>query len=265
MDSTTGLENPDMNMALVQHTASSASNLTTVVELLRSEGRPALVFVPKDDLILNHSAEEMGLVEPGPAPLMEYRVDQYEGLATIKNPKLAKITRVGDERGLEDARQVQSETLHIDLESLRLTVGAKVLKDENVLTYVGYLNGDLAADLESKNEKASEETEEVTSIAEETTPSETVTPLDQVPATTATFVIEGDVATVWSVGTEERFQGNGLGYEIMIEGMRECIKRGVNKLYLISSEEGESLYKKLGFTTIQELQLWLLDDSEVSA
>lgn len=71
-----------------------------------------------------------------------------------------------------------------------------------------------------------------------------------------TIVREKGLAVVWSMATRRESQGQGLGRQLLEEVLRSQFDEGVAGSLLSSSKAGEKLYRGLGYSVVDYLQLW---------
>ncbi|MBU0744590.1 MAG: GNAT family N-acetyltransferase [Gammaproteobacteria bacterium] len=78
---------------------------------------------------------------------------------------------------------------------------------------------------------------------------------DKPIATSAIFYFAG-VVGVWDVITSVEARGKGVGTKMMIAALKEGINRGYSIGVLTASEQGQYLYKKLGFRSLHEFSVY---------
>jgi ribosomal protein S18 acetylase RimI-like enzyme len=71
-----------------------------------------------------------------------------------------------------------------------------------------------------------------------------------------TIAVEDDLAVVWSMATRPEHQGRGHGRRLLEPVLRHHFDRGATGSLLHSSVAGEKLYRSLGYTVVEYLQLW---------
>lgn len=220
----TGENTPDFNMAMVGNSSDAAETMKGVISILKDYKLPAVVFTPANNEQLKEIAASEGLANAGTAPLMELNIKDAILNIKTENRKLM-VEPVVNTNQLRVATHIQSEALGYESGVINRTLGEKVLENPNVKTFIGYDRGDD-------------------------------------PVATIMIVEHGNIATIWNVGTIPEKQSHGYGAEIMKETLRWYTDRGIEKFYLLSSEAGKKLYDKLGFQTIQNLDTWVVNDTE---
>jgi ribosomal protein S18 acetylase RimI-like enzyme len=73
---------------------------------------------------------------------------------------------------------------------------------------------------------------------------------------TVTIVREGDLAVVWSMATRSESRGRGHGRRLLEVVLHDQFDSGAQGSLLHSSKAGESLYRSLGYSVVEYLQLW---------
>jgi GNAT superfamily N-acetyltransferase len=71
-----------------------------------------------------------------------------------------------------------------------------------------------------------------------------------------TITVEDGLAVVWSMATRPECQGRGFGHRLLASVLHEQSGRGATGSLLHSSVAGEALYRSLGYSTVEYLQLW---------
>ena len=72
--------------------------------------------------------------------------------------------------------------------------------------------------------------------------------LGQEPVTSATLVLDGELAGIYDVSTPPRVRRRGFGRAITWAAMRDAQARGYRQVCLMASPLGRRLYESLGFT-----------------
>ncbi len=75
-------------------------------------------------------------------------------------------------------------------------------------------------------------------------------------AAAAVYLHEG-VATVGCVGTVPRFRRRGLGGLVTAAAANAGFAEGADTAFLIASELGEPVYRRIGFRTVEDYRFWL--------
>jgi len=71
----------------------------------------------------------------------------------------------------------------------------------------------------------------------------------------------GSTVGIWTMSTPPEKQRQGAGREVLMAAMQDHAKRGAETFYLIATAAGKPLYDKLGFTTVDDLSIWLVGES----
>jgi ribosomal protein S18 acetylase RimI-like enzyme len=79
---------------------------------------------------------------------------------------------------------------------------------------------------------------------------------DERMVSVVTIAIEDGLAVVWSMATRPECQGRGHGRRLLASVLREQIDRGATGSLLHSSVAGQALYRGLGYSVVDYLQLW---------
>jgi ribosomal protein S18 acetylase RimI-like enzyme len=216
----TGEETPDFNLGMVETGPNDISNLQTLISIMKEYKLPCLLLTPNENPSLQELAIEEELEYVGAAPVMEFNIDDLE--SAPQPIKQMLIKPVEDINQLKIATKIQAESLGYDEGVINRTLGEKVLHNPQVKVFIGYENGDI-------------------------------------PVSTVTVVEHGNIATIWNVGTFSEYQRQGKGTEIMRGVLDWYADRGIESLYLLSSDAGKRLYTKLGFKTVQELDTWIVN------
>ncbi len=76
----------------------------------------------------------------------------------------------------------------------------------------------------------------------------------------------GSTVGIWTMSTPPEKQRQGAGQAVLRAAMQDHAKRGAETFYLIATAAGKPLYDKLGFSTVDELSIWLVGEpSQVPA
>jgi GNAT superfamily N-acetyltransferase len=86
-------------------------------------------------------------------------------------------------------------------------------------------------------------------------------------AAAAAVYLHGAVATIGMVGTVPRFRRRGLGGQVTAAVANAGFELGADTAFLIASEMGAPVYRRIGFRTIEDYRFWLppSDDSPARA
>ena len=71
-----------------------------------------------------------------------------------------------------------------------------------------------------------------------------------------TTVVQDGVVVVWSMATRRELQRRGYGRRMLETALGHHFRQGATASLLHSSRVGETLYRQLGFTVVEHLQLW---------
>ncbi|HWA61414.1 MAG TPA: GNAT family N-acetyltransferase [Caulobacteraceae bacterium] len=84
---------------------------------------------------------------------------------------------------------------------------------------------------------------------------------DEGPMCTVSVTPTGDTAGITLMATPPEHQGKGMGRALLSQVIADYRSRGVTRFHLGATEAGRPLYKSLGFETIADLPVWLLQAS----
>jgi GNAT superfamily N-acetyltransferase len=74
---------------------------------------------------------------------------------------------------------------------------------------------------------------------------------------TAVAVVEEDgLAVIWSMATLRDSQARGYGRRLIAVALYDQFEKGATGSLLYSSESGESLYRGLGYESVEYIQMW---------
>jgi ribosomal protein S18 acetylase RimI-like enzyme len=71
-----------------------------------------------------------------------------------------------------------------------------------------------------------------------------------------TTVVQDGLVVIWSMATRSECQGRGYGRRLLEAVFGRQLEEGASGSLLHSSKAGEKLYRQLGFTVVEYLQLW---------
>src|SRR5262249_52145853 len=77
-----------------------------------------------------------------------------------------------------------------------------------------------------------------------------------IPVTTATVFIDNGVAGFHDVGTSEAHRGRGFATALMSAAAAFARERDAHTGVLLSTSEGQGLYRKVGFTQAGTIAYW---------
>ena len=64
---------------------------------------------------------------------------------------------------------------------------------------------------------------------------------------TALTFMEGDVAGLYLIGTDEACRRRGFGTAVTLFAIRDCFNEGAENIILHATRMGESVYRNIGF------------------
>lgn len=76
------------------------------------------------------------------------------------------------------------------------------------------------------------------------------------PVTTALGVMTGESVCLFNVATPPELRGRGYGAAVTAHAAAEGLRRGARLVVLQSSDAGFPVYRRLGFETVVDYQLW---------
>lgn len=71
----------------------------------------------------------------------------------------------------------------------------------------------------------------------------------------------GSTRGIWAMGTPPSHQRHGYGARLLRDVMRRETATGAEAFFLVATEAGEPLYRKLGFETLDAVGIWVRGDS----
>jgi GNAT superfamily N-acetyltransferase len=131
------------------------------------------------------------------------------------------ITQVTSPVPLAAFRRILSLVFHLSLAEVNLVLGEKTLAIPHVRHYLGWL--------------------------------------DNIPVSTASIVLSGDVAGVWNVGTLADYRHRGVAAALMRHILADARALGCNKSMLLASDDGRPLYERLGYKTLSNVRVFVPD------
>lgn len=130
-----------------------------------------------------------------------------------------EILEVADPAQLADFAIVASEAFGAPLEAATTLAPASTLDDDRCSWFLGYVDGD--------------------------------------PVVCGQLICTADVAGVYSIGVREQFRRRGLGTAISATVLTAGRARGCSIGVLQASPMGEPVYRRMGFETVTEYQLFV--------
>jgi len=77
------------------------------------------------------------------------------------------------------------------------------------------------------------------------------------PVSTAVAIVEGDHVGIYNVATPHAWRGRGYGAAVTAHAVLDGFAAGASFALLQSSEPGFGVYKRLGFRTVEDWDLWV--------
>ena len=74
--------------------------------------------------------------------------------------------------------------------------------------------------------------------------------LDEQPVTSSTLLVAGGSASVYNVSTPQEYRRQGFGSAVTYICMQEALRRGYQDTWIWSSDQGKSVYSKLGYVPV---------------
>lgn len=69
----------------------------------------------------------------------------------------------------------------------------------------------------------------------------------------------GKAAVIWCMATSTHLQRQGIGRQLLLSAIASELQSGADEFYLLATPAGVRLYEKVGFTTISESHVFLLE------
>lgn len=79
------------------------------------------------------------------------------------------------------------------------------------------------------------------------------------PVSAVSVTPSGDTAGIWAMATPPEHQRHGFGRGLLTQVVNDLRKRGVTRVFLVSSPAGRPLYTAMGFAPIAELTTWMME------
>ena len=83
--------------------------------------------------------------------------------------------------------------------------------------------------------------------------------LGNVPVSAGTAIVTGSSVGIWNMATAEEHRRKGAGRAVLTELLNRHMLLGRRVFYLIATEAGKPLYGQVGFRTVDEAALWLIE------
>jgi ribosomal protein S18 acetylase RimI-like enzyme len=148
----------------------------------------------------------------------EYGVWNAESVVDIPQPARLRVEPIKDEDELITFRTILSLTFHIFPDDVELIMAEPALRAPNIRHYLGWLGSD--------------------------------------PVGTISLVLGESLAGIWNVGTLSNYRRHRIATGMMRHALSEARALGYSSSALLSSNEGMSLYARLGYTTISAVKVY---------
>jgi GNAT superfamily N-acetyltransferase len=79
------------------------------------------------------------------------------------------------------------------------------------------------------------------------------------PVSTVWTTRRGDMVTIWNMATPAEHQRQGAGYALLSQVMADHVKHGVRLFSLLATEAGFPLYRRIGFQTVANPAVWIME------
>ena len=203
------------NQALVVHEPQDpAGALASAMAYFDGLHLPFMLQVPEGSAV-NEAIRGTGLIWTGRVPFM--LLDPIDDSMWRKAPPELEIApAVAADVG--ELESVLNETFGMPLDSVRTFALGRFVGHEDVLMFVGRLEGKIV--------------------------------------TTATSLLSGDSAGVFQVGTLEQHRGKGLGNVMTGHAIKAAVEKGARISYLQASALGKPVYEAMGFKTVLQHSLF---------
>lgn len=208
----TGEDHPDFNMGLVSSPENYREHLNSILKKLRSAQLPGSILIPTSaGLNPEQISSTFGLELIEPEmPHMLYTPSD-----PLRLQNNLDITRVLDLPTLRQVFMLQAEAFEYPIEIVATSIGEDILKDSSVDIFLG--------------KKEEEPASTVMTIQD-----------DQDPT----------IGGIWYMATAGKHRRKGYGQSVLSYAINQGLNRGISRFHLHASEDGEPLYKKLGFKNI---------------
>lgn len=82
--------------------------------------------------------------------------------------------------------------------------------------------------------------------------------IEQQPVSTSALYCDYGVAGIWDIITLPEARGQGIGTDMTLAALREGERQGFKVGVLTASDEGQSVYRKLGFDSVRQYYIYNL-------
>jgi ribosomal protein S18 acetylase RimI-like enzyme len=151
-------------------------------------------------------------------PNTEFGMLNAEPGVTASQPERLRIAPIQDEDDLITFRTILSLSFHIFPSDVELIMAEPALHATNIRHYLASLGSD--------------------------------------PVGTISLVLGESLAGIWNVGTLSSHRGQGIATGMMRHALSEARALGYSSSALLSSNEGMSLYARLGYTTVSAVKVY---------
>ncbi|HYP40836.1 MAG TPA: GNAT family N-acetyltransferase [Chloroflexia bacterium] len=151
-------------------------------------------------------------------PNADHEKRNGKSVVTIPQPARLRVAPIQDEDELITFRTILSLSFHIFPADVDLIMAEPALHATNIRHYLAWLGGD--------------------------------------PVGTISLVLGESLAGIWNVGTLSRYRGQGIATGMMRHALSEARTLGYTSSTLLSSNEGMSLYARLGYTTVSAVKVY---------
>ena len=79
---------------------------------------------------------------------------------------------------------------------------------------------------------------------------------NEIPVSTGLFIVKDDAVYVYLIGTLSEYRQKGLGMAITNQPLNYFKENGIKKAFLFATTRGKSIYEKIGFTTIGQVDIY---------
>jgi GNAT superfamily N-acetyltransferase len=154
-------------------------------------------------------------------PNAEFGMRNAGSAVTVSQPAHLRVAPIQDEDELITFRTILSLSFHIFPSDVELIMAEPALRATNIRHYLAWLGGD--------------------------------------PVGTISLVLGESLAGIWNVGTLSSHRGQGIATSMMRYALAEARALGYTSSALLSSNEGMSLYARLGYAAVSAVKVYTPD------
>ena len=154
-------------------------------------------------------------------PNAEFGMRNAESAVAFPQPAHLRVATIQDEDDLITFRTILSLSFHIFPSEVEAIMAEPALHATNIRHYLAWLGGD--------------------------------------PVGTISLMLGESLAGIWNVGTLSSYRGQGIATGMMRYALSEARSLGYTSSALLSSNEGISLYARLGYTTVSAVKVYTPD------